>query len=112
FCLLAMSLVQLFASSLTLHSFPTRRSPIYVVGQLAAFGKHLGDRQLPPVRLQVLAPAVKFALPAVVLCQGGRGIEQQLAKVLQRDRKSTRLNSSHVKISYAVCCLTNKNRHR
>src|SRR5215475_15408640 len=26
-----------------------------------------------------------------------------------RDRKSTRLNSSHVKISYAVLCLTKKN---
>src|SRR5690606_21341427 len=25
-----------------------------------------------------------------------------------RDRKSTRLNSSHVKISYAVCCLKNR----
>src|SRR5690606_41835829 len=27
------------------------------------------------------------------------------------DRKSTRLNSSHVKISYAVFCLKNKTRH-
>src|SRR6266513_4852489 len=27
-----------------------------------------------------------------------------------RDRKSTRLNSSHVSISYAVFCLKNKNR--
>src|SRR5690606_41911382 len=27
----------------------------------------------------------------------------------QRDRKSTRLNSSHVKISYAVFCLKKKN---
>src|SRR5690606_7921631 len=27
-----------------------------------------------------------------------------------RDRKSTRLNSSHVKISYAVFCLKKKNR--
>src|SRR5690606_17977116 len=26
----------------------------------------------------------------------------------KRDRKSTRLNSSHVKISYAVCCLKKK----
>src|SRR5690625_5500441 len=26
------------------------------------------------------------------------------------DRKSTRLNSSHVAISYAVCCLKKKNR--
>src|SRR5690606_42158963 len=28
----------------------------------------------------------------------------------QIDRKSTRLNSSHVKISYAVCCLKKKKR--
>src|SRR5690606_40893812 len=30
------------------------------------------------------------------------------ALVLERDRKSTRLNSSHVKISYAVFCLKKK----
>src|SRR5690606_40443344 len=29
-----------------------------------------------------------------------------------RDRKSTRLNSSHVKISYAVFCLKKKNKKR
>src|SRR5699024_12535779 len=29
-------------------------------------------------------------------------------KVLSSDRKSTRLNSSHVSISYAVCCLKTK----
>src|SRR5690606_41826467 len=29
------------------------------------------------------------------------------ARELRRDRKSTRLNSSHVKISYAVFCLNN-----
>src|SRR5690606_40149035 len=29
-------------------------------------------------------------------------------EVVQRDRKSTRLNSSHVKISYAVFCLKKK----
>src|SRR5436305_7004856 len=28
-----------------------------------------------------------------------------------RDRKSTRLNSSHVRISYAVFCLKKKNNH-
>src|SRR3712207_7957020 len=32
------------------------------------------------------------------------------ADVLQRDRKSTRLNSSHANISYAVFCLKKKNR--
>src|SRR5215475_15043382 len=30
---------------------------------------------------------------------------------LRRDRKSTRLNSSHVKISYAVFCLKKKKNH-
>src|SRR5699024_12294099 len=32
--------------------------------------------------------------------------------VMFRDRKSTRLNSSHVSISYAVFCLKKKNRNR
>src|SRR5690606_40642002 len=36
----------------------------------------------------------------------GRGIEAALGKAA--DRKSTRLNSSHVKISYAVFCLKKK----
>src|SRR5690349_23484738 len=33
------------------------------------------------------------------------------ASVARRDRKSTRLNSSHVEISYAVFCLKKKNSH-
>src|SRR3989442_11692016 len=33
------------------------------------------------------------------------------APFAQPDRKSTRLNSSHVRISYAVFCLKKKNRH-
>src|SRR5690625_5691324 len=32
--------------------------------------------------------------------------------VLTRDRKSTRLNSSHVAISYAVFCLKKKKQHK
>src|SRR5690606_40460625 len=35
--------------------------------------------------------------------------EQGLPSRYHRDRKSTRLNSSHVKISYAVFCLKKKN---
>src|SRR5690606_39977685 len=35
-----------------------------------------------------------------------------LSTELTPDRKSTRLNSSHVKISYAVFCLKKKNRSR
>src|SRR5438067_6487329 len=33
---------------------------------------------------------------------------RRLARVKQEDRKSTRLNSSHVSISYAVFCLKKK----
>src|SRR3989442_11183765 len=33
---------------------------------------------------------------------------EKLGSVLIRDRKSTRLNSSHVRISYAVFCLKKK----
>src|SRR3989442_7140803 len=39
-----------------------------------------------------------FDLPCVVVTKG------------QEDRKSTRLNSSHVRISYAVFCLKKKNK--
>src|SRR5207302_9243435 len=36
------------------------------------------------------------------------GIEPKARFLLEGDRKSTRLNSSHVKISYAVFCLKKK----
>src|SRR5690625_6839496 len=36
------------------------------------------------------------------------GLCQSFARSYQRDRKSTRLNSSHVAISYAVFCLKKK----
>src|SRR3989442_9791451 len=35
-----------------------------------------------------------------------------VTEALDRDRKSTRLNSSHVRISYAVFCLKKKKIHR
>ena len=46
---------------------------------------HLGDRQLAPVRIEVLAPALEFALPTVAVAEteAGLGIEQLLGKVLQ-----------------------------
>src|SRR5436305_6694287 len=45
----------------------------------------------------------------------GEGPERYIAAYrhivdLMRDRKSTRLNSSHVRISYAVFCLKKKNK--
>src|SRR5699024_11775540 len=38
-------------------------------------------------------------------------IESFFISVLNPDRKSTRLNSSHVSISYAVFCLKKKKKH-
>src|SRR5690606_39718538 len=43
-------------------------------------------------------------LPRALASSGLEGIEE----TAQGDRKSTRLNSSHVKISYAVFCLKKK----
>src|SRR3712207_9435669 len=46
------------------------------------------------------------------LAGGQRQLEegsQEIQKGLQEDRKSTRLNSSHANISYAVFCLKKKN---
>src|SRR5690554_7061785 len=37
--------------------------------------------------------------------------EKEIKEVLCQDRKSTRLNSSHVRISYAVFCLKKKNKN-
>src|SRR2546430_7556733 len=39
---------------------------------------------------------------------GGEGVGQVVPELADRDRKSTRLNSSHSQISYAVFCLQKK----
>src|SRR5439155_17394427 len=47
---------------------------------------------------------------ALKLSPGDAELHRQLAISLKLDRKSTRLNSSHVAISYAVFCLKKKKR--
>src|SRR3712207_8406385 len=47
-----------------------------------------------------------------LLTQVGTTATSVLALVLSLDRKSTRLNSSHANISYAVFCLKKKKRMR
>src|SRR5690606_42136257 len=58
---------------------------------------HPHDASLPDQQVGVLQTALLALRP------DGRVAHQQV------DRKSTRLNSSHVKISYAVFCLKKKN---
>src|SRR2546430_7630021 len=49
-------------------------------------------------------------LGVVLVVDGEVGPEAELRRQLQ-DRKSTRLNSSHSQISYAVFCLKKKKKH-
>src|SRR5690606_40369622 len=81
--------VSRYADPRALLSFPTRRSSdldAEVGGQVRLTGS-----------VNDIHPVGGFQL--------SRG---RLAILGQRDRKSTRLNSSHVKISYAVFCLKKK----
>src|SRR5438067_2971333 len=73
-----------------LHSFPTRRS--------SDLRPRTGDRHDPAQRAQ-LAPAPWW------WDAGGDDSPRY-----RQDRKSTRLNSSHVSISYAVFCLKKKSK--
>src|SRR3712207_8991432 len=62
----------------------------------------------PPLE-HLLAVAVRRA--GGVLCPAGAVVEVDVVvAVVEEDRKSTRLNSSHANISYAVFCLKKKKR--
>src|SRR2546422_5528627 len=54
---------------------------------------------------------IKKLQTAIQQKQAGQATEllREASRALQRDRKSTRLNSSHGYISYAVFCLKKKN---
>src|SRR3712207_7259097 len=56
-------------------------------------------------RAAVLAHQGDVERVAVLDEEAPVAIEQHAARRAQRDRKSTRLNSSHANISYAVFCL-------
>src|SRR5439155_19066570 len=71
-----------------------------VVGEELRVG---GDALLRPGAHQVRVQA----------CQGVEGrVEEARPRLRAVDRKSTRLNSSHVAISYAVFCLKKKKKNR
>src|SRR5204863_5356209 len=63
-------------------------------GRLRQRPRHLAQEPRPPVGVE--EPAVLEQPPLLPLV------------ALRKDRKSTRLNSSHVEISYAVFCLKKK----
>src|SRR5207302_5991937 len=80
-----------------LHSFPTRRSSdLWTV--VRNIGKNVAYVMKPTLDS---SPMPIHTMKSGSIASGGIG--------RSRDRKSTRLNSSHVKISYAVFCLKKKN---
>src|SRR5206468_8749863 len=79
-----------------------------VLGELRMLGEELRQRDL--LLLQLL---VRPLLLGVEELLGHAGLLRPAARRLQEeDRKSTRLNSSHDQISYAVFCLKKKKQHR
>src|SRR5438445_6698534 len=87
--------VQAYASAL--HPFPTRRSSDLVDALESrlrdeALGCEDEDGDFRPSRARNVEPGARARRPKVAIL----------------DRKSTRLNSSHANISYAVFCLKKK----
>src|SRR5439155_24484634 len=66
-----------------------------------------GDHGLASRPFNVSRDALRFCLIASMDDDGRAFLRQSLRNA---DRKSTRLNSSHVAISYAVFCLKKKNK--
>src|SRR5690606_41629198 len=89
---------KLYGHHRDLHSFPTRRSS-----------------DLPDTAGALIAGEVENLLAKTVQAASLRvrpvGAARAVSVVGELDRKSTRLNSSHVKISYAVFCLKKKKIH-
>src|SRR5256886_5589012 len=71
------------------------------------FAKASPEPTVELMESSVYAPHAEIGEPAT---RAGREIT--MAEALNEDRKSTRLNSSHSQISYAVFCLKKKNTQR
>src|SRR5690606_41996302 len=83
-----------------LHSFPTRRSSDLQPDEENGEGKGFSirdDKVKDPEEELLYSETVKELAEKI-----------KLLNEKEQDRKSTRLNSSHVKISYAVFCLKKK----
>src|SRR5690606_41419699 len=94
-----------------LPSFPTRRSSDLVASDAAPLVEHtrqvvyLNDGEMVVVRRSGYEVKTIDNTP---LEKEIHQLEWDLEQIEKGDRKSTRLNSSHVKISYAVFCLKKK----
>src|SRR5207302_10891780 len=97
-----------YVSHRDLHSFPTRRSSD--LGRRHEVSRSsLPNQIFIPNPGRVLGGSVRHPVTIYSSELDGRHVDDCLdRRHNERDRKSTRLNSSHVKISYAVSCLKKK----
>src|SRR5437667_1132961 len=70
------------------------------------FSMH-GERRFREVEAKALVELAPKAFGAIIVTGGGIVLRQENVE----DRKSTRLNSSHITISYAVFCLKKENQY-
>src|SRR5690606_41290535 len=104
-CLFVFS--EQYAAYRDLHSFPTRRSSDLVSESFDRdHGLFSDDEDYSPDNTLGVEP-----LPSVAELEE-HVLEQEEQGAMEVDRKSTRLNSSHVKISYAVFCLKKKKKKK
>src|SRR5690606_39674083 len=100
-----------YVPHLHLHSFPTRRSSDLTLHQKTGTKKPPGASTPGGFYfLNLLSERMPQSNGFHTIRTGGNNINRRLNLLFQEadiglDRKSTRLNSSHVKISYAVFCL-------
>src|SRR5690606_42123685 len=92
-------------------SFPTRRSSYLLLPGAGALQTWRRHSHLTTARVDARsggsdAPAGRTRRGTQLVHVSGRNLGRQA--LAPPDRKSTRLNSSHVKISYAVFCLKKK----
>src|SRR5688572_32400157 len=101
---------QLSAAHRDLHSFPTRRSSDLLADVVMPVERVVVEVHLRIEREQVAALGDNQRVDLQDRRIGG---DERVVQGEHQDRKSTRLNSSHSQISYAVFCLKKKkNKHR
>src|SRR3712207_8146477 len=98
---------------------PPPRSTLFPYTALFRSGDHVLEVAGPVLVLRL--PGLEALLPLVlVLAAALAGLAEVLERLVRdeellvrvpADRKSTRLNSSHANISYAVFCLNKKKNH-
>src|SRR3712207_7051741 len=90
------------------------RSTLFPYTTLFRSANQAGEDNRNVARMALLLAGLPVEVPGVTvnrLCGSGLEAVNSGYREIRSDRKSTRLNSSHANISYAVFCLKKKKKH-